>query len=106
MERVKDLDGLIIQDDSILIKIVEVKSSIILADESKGPVINYSVIQKIGKNIVKYEVGDIILKLPNMPLEVHEYRGEKYALVPEMYIKLAVKPDNFDPYATSLNLAN
>ena len=100
MERIKDLSKLIIQDDMVLIKIKEKPAPLIARPESSqsGPEIEYSTIVLLGGNekSKRLHVGDVIVLMSNMTLEVYEYRGETYALVPEFTIKLVVSPDNFD----------
>ena len=98
MERIKDLSKLIIQDDMVLVKIKEKPAPVIALTDQKGPEIEYSTIVLLGGNekCKRLHVGDIVLQMSSMTLEVHEYKGESYALVPEFTIKLAVSPDNFD----------
>ena len=102
MERIKDLSKLIIQDDMVLVKIKEKPAPLIARPDTvqKGPEIEYSTIVLKGKHekCNRFNVGDIILQMSSMTLEVHEYKGESYALVPEFTIKLVVSPDNFDEY--------
>lgn len=98
MERIKDLSKLIIQDDMVLIKIKEKPTPLIALTDQKGPEIEYSTIVLKGKSekCNRFKEGDIILLMSSMTLEVHEYQGESYALVPEFTIKMAVPADNFD----------
>ena len=98
MERIKDLSKIIIQDDMVLKKIKEKTNSGLVLTDQKGPEIEYSTIVLKGKNekCNRFKEGDIILLMSSMTLEVHEYQGESYALVPEFTIKLAVDKDNFD----------
>lgn len=97
MERIKDLSKLIIQDDMVLIKIKEKPAPILISTENKGPEIEYSTIVLIGGNekSKRLHIGDIILMMSSMTLEVHDYKGESYAIVPEFTIKMCVSADNF-----------
>jgi co-chaperonin GroES (HSP10) len=98
MERIKDLSKLIIQDDMVLIKIKEKTNSGLVLTDQKGPEIEYSTIVLKGKSekCNRFKEGDIVLQMSNMTIEVHDYKGESYALVPEFTLKLVVGADNFD----------
>ena len=98
MERIKDLSKLIIQDDMVLIKIKEKTASGIVLTDQKGPEIEYSTIVLIGSNekCKRLHVGDVVILMSNMTLEVYDYKGDSYALVPEFTIKMVVDADNFD----------
>lgn len=98
MERIKDLSKLIIQDDMVLIKIKEKPVPLIALTDQKGPEIEYSTIVLKGKSekCNRFKEEDIILQLSSMTLEVHEYKGEIYALVPEFTIKMVVDKENFN----------
>ena len=100
MERIKDLSKLIIQDDMVLIKIKEKTNSGLVLTDQKGPEIEYSTIVLLGGNekSKRLHVGDVVILMSSMTLEVYDYRGDSYALVPEFTIKMVVSPDNFDEY--------
>ena len=100
MERIKDLSKLIIQDDMVLIKIKEKPAPVIVLTDQKGPEIEYSTIVLLGGNekSKRLHVGDVVILMSSMTLEVYDYRGDSYALVPEFTIKMVVSQDNFDEY--------
>ena len=95
MERVKDLNKLIIQDDMVLIKIKE-KNSLVISSSNNGPEIEYSTIVLKGSKFTRGDIGDVVILMSNMTLEVYQHKGEQYALIPEFTIKMCVTPDNFD----------
>ena len=102
MERIKDLSKLIIQDDMVLVKIKEKPAPLIARPDTvqKGPEIEYSTIVLLGGNekSKRLHVGDVVILMSSMTLEVYDYRGDSYALVPEFTIKMVVSQDNFDEY--------
>lgn len=98
MERIKDLSKIIIQDEMVLMKIVEKQSKIILSESAdSADSIDYCTVVKKGDAVKKYDIGDIVLRF-NTPKGAvgYVYRNEKYVLVAQFNITLAVKPDNID----------
>lgn len=98
MERIKELSKLIIQDDMVLIKIKEKTNSGLVLTDQKGPEIEYSTIVLKGSHsrCERLPIGGIVILMSNMTLEVYEYKGETYTIVPEFTIKMVVNVDNFD----------
>lgn len=93
MERVKNLNDLMIPDDMVLVKIVEKKSAVL--SPSDKPTIDYCVITLVGKDVIRYKEGDIVLKMSMGTLDSESYKGDNYALVPEVLLRMVVSPDNF-----------
>ena len=96
MERIKDLSKLIIQEDMVLVKIVEKSNLVTLVTKDGTPEIDYNVVVLKGNKVTRLNVGDIVVHISQQMLEVYDYKGEKYALIPEFTVKMAVKPEDFD----------
>jgi archaellum component FlaF (FlaF/FlaG flagellin family) len=95
MERVKDISKLKLGVGWVLMKI-HVKSTLIVTPENNGSNnvnVDYAEVIAVATDIKDLEVGDIILDFHNT--KGFEYKGDQYALIPRMSIKIAVAVDNF-----------
>lgn len=101
MEKIKDVNKIIIPEGYVFVEVIEPKRSIIMPDGSQSDDVYCKVIIKT-PTVTDLEVGDIIIKTSN---NIYGYtrkneKGEesKYALIPRGGITIAIKEDNFiDP---------
>lgn len=97
MERIKDLSKITLQMHTVLLKMTEKKSSIIMTgeeeDASKMNFKHGTVIAK-GSNVTSMDVGDIVLEFPGG--RVYDWKGDKYVMVRADAVTIAVKPDNIE----------
>jgi len=97
MERIKDISKMKLQLGSVLMKIHMKNSRIIAPDKknsSNSPLVDYATVIAMSKEITDLEVGDIVLDFRTT--EGFPWRGEQYAVLPRMSIKVAVSPEDFD----------
>ena len=100
MDRIKNLDEIIIGDFDVLAEIISPKKSDLIIPDSLALEIgeeDYAKVIKVGKDVVKYQLGDVLLKLNSKNLGGFFYRKRKMMLVPSHNISIAVRWENFDP---------
>lgn len=97
MQRIKDINQVIVRGDAILAKIVEVKtkSNIIIPGESASS-IDYMEVVTVGNKIEDLEPGDIIMDIPKTSLDSYKIGDTHYVILYRGNIRIAVKKDNFD----------
>lgn len=99
MDRIKNLNEVIIGDFDVLIGLIEPEKSKLIMPDSMAFETgenDYSQIIKVGKEVTKFSVGDIVMKFNNKNIAGFIYKDKKYLLVPSTFISIAVKEDNFD----------
>lgn len=96
MDRVIDVSKIKMYQGSVLIHL-KMKETKLIAPKGKAPqpMVEYAEVVSLSKDITDLEVGDIVLDFKSS--EVFEWRNEKYAIVPRMFVKVAVSADNFIP---------
>lgn len=98
MERIKNLNEVILRPDAILAEIVEVKAKHIIlpgAEESKDS-LDYMKVVAVGAKVDDLEKGDYILDMTPTDIGMYLVEGVKYGLVYRNNIRVAVKEDNFN----------
>lgn len=98
MERIKNIDEVILRPDAVLAEVIEIKSSglILPGVEKSADSLDYMVIVAKGSKVEDYEIGDYILDMPHMDIGIYEISGKKYTIIHRNDIRLGVKKDNFD----------
>jgi len=97
MERIKDLSKVTLQMHTVLLKMTEKKTNIIMPEEAEeGNKMNFKHGIVIAKDasVTKLDVGDVVLEFPGG--RVYDWKGNKYVMVRADAITLAVKPDNIE----------
>ena len=97
MERIKDLNKVILRPDTLLTEIVEIKSSNIIlpgAEESRDS-LDYMRVVAVGTKVEDIESGDYILDMTPTDIGMYVIDGKKYGIVYRNNIRVAIKPDNF-----------
>ena len=98
MERVKNLEKVILRDDAVLAKIVEkkMKVDLVLPDSVKHDgLAEYIEVIATGEKVTRLEKGDIILDVGG-EIQTFLINEDRYAIIYSGMIVLAVKKDNFD----------
>lgn len=98
MERINNLNQVILRPDALLAEIVEVKSSNIIlpgAEDSKDS-LDYMKVVAVGAKVEDYEEGDYILDMVPTDIGMYVIHGVKYGMVYRNNIRIGVKKDNFD----------
>lgn len=95
MHRIKRIEDVIIQPDVVLLEVIlKPKKVILLAEETSD--YDYLKVVKIGKDVTRYEVGDIVLDIPAQVAHGFKVGEKAYIRIVQNHILVAVKPDNFD----------
>ena len=96
MERIKNLEELILRPDAVFGKIKKIDSKIILpgANES-GVALDYTEIVAVGDKVEDLEPGDIVLDVAN-GVDAYTVDGVEYGLMYRGNIRIAVKKENFN----------
>jgi|AntDeeMinimDraft_5_1070356.scaffolds.fasta_scaffold21491_2 hypothetical protein len=98
MERIKNLEGVILRPDAILAEIFEIKSGNIIlpgAEESKES-LDYMQVVAVGSGIDGIEKGDYVLDMIPSDVGMYMVDERKYGLIYRNNIRIAVKKDNFN----------
>lgn len=94
MERVKDVTKIRMFQGSVMIKIVLKNQKIVAPDKSRvDNVTDYAEIIMVSPDVTDLQVGDIVLDFRTS--EAFDWRGDKYAIIPRMSIKIAVPKEEF-----------
>jgi hypothetical protein len=94
MERVQDVTKIRMFQGSVMIKIVLKNQKIVAPDKSRvDNVTDYAEIIMISPDVTDLQVGDIVLDFRTS--EAFDWRGDKYAIIPRMSIKIAVPKEEF-----------
>lgn len=94
MKRIKDISGLRLGMCSVLLKITFKESKISAPGRDiPQPLVDYAEVVSVSSDISDLKVGDIVLDFK--AAEGFEYKGDKYAVVSRMNVKMAVDRDNF-----------
>ena len=94
MERVKDVTKIRMFQGSVMIKIVLKNQKIIAPDKNRvDNVTDYAEIITVSPDVTDLKVGDIVLDFRTS--EAFDWRGDKYAIIPRMSIKIAVPKEEF-----------
>lgn len=98
MERIKNLNEVILRPDGILAKIYEVQRSTIILPgaENSRDSLDYLEVVAIGSGITDLEPGDFIMDMAPTDIAVYNIDGVKYGLLYKGNIRISVKPDNFN----------
>lgn len=99
MERIKNLNEVILRPDALLAEIVEIKAkhNLILpgAEESKDS-LDFMRVVAVGAKVEDISTGDYILDMTPTDIGMYIVDGVKYGLVYRNNIRVAVKEDNFE----------
>ena len=94
MERVQDVTKIRMFQGSVMIKIVLKNQKIVAPDKSRvDNVTDYAEIIMISPDVTDLQVGDIVLDFRTS--EAFDWKGDKYAIIPRMSIKIAVPKEEF-----------
>ena len=94
MERVQDVTKIRMFQGSVMIKIVLKNQKIVAPDKSRvDNVTDYAEIIMVSPDVTDLQVGDIVLDFRTS--EAFDWRGDKYAIIPRMSIKIAVPKEEF-----------
>lgn len=95
MERVRDVTKIRMFQGSVMIKIVLKNQKIIAPDKSRvDNLTDYAEIIKVSPDVTDLKEGDIVLDFRTS--EAFDWRGDKYAIIPRMSIKIALPREEFE----------
>lgn len=96
MDRIESIEKIKLALGYVLVRI-KMKESLILTVDKKersGPQVDYADVIAVARDITDISPGDVVLDFRTT--EGFEWKGEQYALIPRMGIKVAVERSNFN----------
>lgn len=98
MNRIKNIEEIILSDFDVLAELIEPVKSKLIKPESMNFEAGddaYAKVKKVGQGVTRYKEGDILMKF-NSKANGFFYKEKKFLLVPMTAISIAVREDNFD----------
>lgn len=108
MNRIKNIEDIILGDFDILAELVEPVKSKLIKPESMNFEAGddaYAEVKRVGQGVIKYKEGDILMKFSSKA-NGFIYKDRKFLLVPYTLVSIAVRPDNFDKTITTVKMSN
>lgn len=98
MERIKNLEQVVLAPNALLAEITEIKSSgiILPGAEETSDSLDYMRIVTTGSGVDDLKVGDIVLDMVAAEIPIYSINDTKYGILYRGNIRVAVKADNFD----------
>lgn len=94
MKRIKNLEGIILQENEVLMEVFYEESLILKPDQSKEKDFDHAVVMAVGNSVKDLVKGDIVLQ--GQGGLAYKIGDRTIMFIPRFGIKVAIKPDNFN----------
>lgn len=93
---VVDLDKVIIKPNMVLVKVVsDIKSDLVIPDAVRSELSDNYIIYKLGKNVVDYNLGDIVFDMSMANAGLYKHSDTLYILIDQYNLKMVTSKDNY-----------